>query len=222
MPIWECVKKAGAGHARSVDDVRLAVLGDSIAYGQGAGRRADAPGPRLAAILGSAGYAADLRIFAAPGARSAGLAAQVTRAIGWSPDVAVIVVGANDLTRFVAPAEAAAHLERAVRRLGDLGSAVVVAPAPDLSVVPWAPPALRPAIRAASNALRREQVRHALAAGARVADADGGTSVAFAADESLFAADRFHPSSAGYAVIAEALAPEVLAGVQERRSRPAV
>jgi lysophospholipase L1-like esterase len=47
--------------------------------------------------------------------------------------------------------------------------------------------------------------------GARVADADGATARAFGADPRLFSADRFHPSSAGYAVIAEALRPEVLA-----------
>ncbi len=31
----------------------------------------------------------------------------------------------------------------------------------------------------------------------------------FAADPALFSADRFHPSAAGYAVIADALAPHV-------------
>jgi lysophospholipase L1-like esterase len=37
---------------------------------------------------------------------------------------------------------------------------------------------------------------------------------AFAADPGLFAADRFHPSSAGYARIAAALAPTVLAAAR--------
>lgn len=34
-----------------------------------------------------------------------------------------------------------------------------------------------------------------------------GVSAAFSADPSLFSADRFHPSGAGHAVIAAALAP---------------
>lgn len=38
----------------------------------------------------------------------------------------------------------------------------------------------------------------------------------FAGDERLFSADRFHPSAAGYAVIAEALAPQVLAAAVKR------
>jgi lysophospholipase L1-like esterase len=205
-----------------VEPVRLAVLGDSIAYGQGAARAADAAGPRLVAALEAAGYPAELRVVAVPGAQSSGLAAQVTRACGWSPEVVVIVIGANDLTHFVQPAEAAAHLERAVRRLRDEGAAVIVAPAPDLSVVPWVPPVMRAAVHAASQQLRAAQVQHAVAAGARIADAQEGTRTAFATDPNLFSADRFHPSSAGYAVIAAALAPEVLAAVEERRSQRAV
>ena len=37
----------------------------------------------------------------------------------------------------------------------------------------------------------------------------------FAADNSLFSPDRFHPSSAGYAVIASALIPAVIAAAGE-------
>jgi lysophospholipase L1-like esterase len=44
-----------------------------------------------------------------------------------------------------------------------------------------------------------------------VADPDGRTSELFRADRSLFSADRFHPSSAGYGVIAGELLPHVLA-----------
>ncbi|WIN00218.1 hypothetical protein ACTOB_003912 [Actinoplanes oblitus] len=61
--------------------------------------------------------------------------------------------------------------------------------------------------------------RAALDAGARVADI-GRTSVAgFARDPSLFSNDWFHPSSAGYAVIAEALAPTVKAVAAECSGR---
>jgi lysophospholipase L1-like esterase len=37
----------------------------------------------------------------------------------------------------------------------------------------------------------------------------------------MFSADRFHPSSAGYARIAAALGPTVLAAAQARRDRDA-
>ena len=196
--------------------VRLALLGDSIAWGQGAARAEDRLAARLVDGLARHGFSAEPLVVAVPGARSAGLAGQVDRVLRWRPDVAVVVIGANDLTHQV-PAAAAAHdLEAAVRRLRAEGAEVVVAPAPDLSAVPHVPVALRPVVRAASDDLRRRQVASVTRHGGRVADADHATSRAFADDLSLFSADRFHPSSAGYAVIAATLLPEVLAAVGDR------
>jgi len=191
--------------------LRLAVLGDSIAYGVGAARHADTLAPRLAADLASQGVPVETSVVAVPGARSEHLGAQVTRVSAWRPHVAVIVIGANDLTRFVRPDEAAAHLHDAVSRLDAIGAEVVVAPAPDLSIVPHVPAAMRPIVRAGSALLRREQMRVTLGAGGRVADVEASTSATFARDPALFSADRFHPSSAGYAVVARALAPAVSA-----------
>lgn len=190
--------------------MRLAVLGDSIAWGQGAARERDRPGPRLVDALSQHGLDVELGTFAVPGARSAGLARQVDTALPWTPDVAVIVIGANDLTHREPVATAVQALAEAVRRLREAGAEVVVAPAPDLSAVPHVPVALRAVVRAAGDALRWQQVAAATDAGARVADPDQRASRAFAVDPSLFSADRFHPSSAGYAVIADALLPTVI------------
>jgi lysophospholipase L1-like esterase len=181
----------------------FAVLGDSIAYGQGAARAADTVGARLSAKLAMAGTPTELRVFAVPGARSDALAGQVRRAVAEGADIALIVIGANDLTRFVAPQLAADQLGEAVRALRAADAQVVVAPAPDLSSVPWVPAQLRAVVRAGS------------------ADVDGSTAAAFAGDVSLFAADRFHPSSAGYALIADALAPAVFAAAADAVSRSA-
>jgi lysophospholipase L1-like esterase len=189
----------------------FAVLGDSIAYGQGASRSADTVAARLAAELTGAGIPTEARVFAVPGARSQALAGQVQRATAWPPDLALIIIGANDLTNFVPPQRAAADLEAAVRTLRAAGAEVVVAPAPDLSVVPWVPAQMRPAVRAGCRVLQQAQTRVALAAGARVAEFGVTSSAGFAADPALFSADRFHPSSAGYALIATALAPAVRA-----------
>jgi lysophospholipase L1-like esterase len=195
--------------------LRLAVLGDSVAFGTGASRASETPAHRLVAALTTAGIPAEPRVFAVPGAVSADLAAQVERARAWRPDVAVVVVGANDLTRLVPPDRAAAALGSAVRELRSAGARVVVAPAPDLSVVPHVPPAFRAIVRLGSQALRRAQVRTATQQGAQVADAEGTTSAAFARDLSLFSADRFHPSGAGYGVIVAALAPAVVQVARE-------
>jgi lysophospholipase L1-like esterase len=189
--------------------ITLALLGDSIAYGVGAAHPDDA----LAALLGrgltALGHRVESRVFAVPGARSADLAPQVRRAVAWGPSVAVVVIGANDLTRLVPAEQAAAALGSAVRSLRGAGAEVVVAPAPDLSVLPHVPPALRELVRLGSRRLRQAQAAAVLAEGGRVADGD--VSAAFAADPALFSRDRFHPSSAGYALIAELLTPAVQA-----------
>jgi lysophospholipase L1-like esterase len=199
----------------------FAVLGDSIAYGQGASRPADTVGARLAAELAAAGTPTEVRVFAVPGANSQALAGQVQRATAWRPGLALIIIGANDLTRFVAPQQAAAQLAAAVRSLRGAGAEVVVAPAPDLSVVPWVPEHMRMVVRAGSQLLRQAQTAAALAAGARVADIGESSSVGFAADPALFSSDRFHPSSAGYAVITAALTPTVVAAAEAVRNRGA-
>src|SRR3954451_16363685 len=97
--------------------MRFAVLGDSIAYGQGATRATETAGARLAARLGEAGTAAEPRGFAASRGRSDGLAAQVRRAVDWGAELALVIIGANDLTRLVPPDTAAAQLGDAVGRL---------------------------------------------------------------------------------------------------------
>jgi lysophospholipase L1-like esterase len=77
--------------------VRLAVLGDSLAYGTGAAHPVDTLGGRLAGMLNRSGYAVELHVLAVPGATSFDLAAQVRRATPLDVDLAVVVVGANDL-----------------------------------------------------------------------------------------------------------------------------
>lgn len=195
--------------------LRLALLGDSIAWGQGAARSDDTIGPRLARQLRDRGVEPALRVLAVPGARSDALAAQVRRATTARVDVALVVIGANDLTHFVPPRYAADRLGEAIRALRAVGAAVVVAPAPDLSVLPQVPDRFRSLVRTGSALLRAAQADIALAAGARVADAEGAVSAEFARDPRLFSADRFHPSSEGYAVITDALTPAVLAAAAE-------
>ena len=199
--------------------MRFAVLGDSIAAGQGAQRRADTPAYRIAHRLRDHDLAVTTRIYASAGARSAELAAQVEAALTWRPHLAVTIIGANDLLHHTRAGQAARDLGDAVRRLREVGASVVVAPAPDLSALPGTPLGLRPVLHAASMVLRDAQVVAARLAGAYVADRDHGSAVIFAADRSLFSADRFHPSSAGYAVIADTLLPAVVDALESRADR---
>jgi lysophospholipase L1-like esterase len=199
--------------------IRLAMLGDAIAVGRGASRRTETAGARLAHRLRDEGTTVTTRVFAVPGARSSTLAVQAETAARWRPSVAVIIIGANDLLHHTQAGRAARQLGDAVRRLRDCGAEVVVAPAPDLSSLPDTPAGLVPVLRSASMLLRDTQIIVARAAGAHVADHDHATARTFAADRSLFCADRFHPSSAGYAVIADALYPAVAAALAARRER---
>lgn len=197
--------------------LRLLVLGDSIAYGTGALRAEDTLGRRLAAELTAAGFDVELRVLAVPGAVSSDLAAQVRRAEPFGADLAVVLIGANDLARFVPPEQAAAALAAAVRALRARGTDVVAVPAPDMSMVPFVPPAFRPLVQAACAQLQQRQSAVVEAAGGCVAGVAAEVAGAFAADPALFSADRFHPSSAGYARIAAALTPSVLAAARARR-----
>ena len=161
------------------------------------------------------GLEMEVRVFAVRGARSSGLAAQVDAATAWQPTLAVVVIGANDLTHLEPVERAVRSLAEAVRRLQGHGAHVVVAPAPDLSAVPHVPVFLRETVKAAGDVLRRRQVEAVLAQGGWVADPDQRASRAFAVDPTLFSADRFHPSSAGYAVIADSLMPVLLEAARE-------
>jgi lysophospholipase L1-like esterase len=201
--------------------VRLLILGDSIAYGTGALRAEDTLGRRLSAELAADGFDVELRVLAVPGAVSGDLAAQVRRAEPFGADLAVVVIGANDLARFIPPEQAATALASAVTALRTRGADVVAVPAPDMSMVPFVPPGFRPLVQAACAQLQRRQTAVVEAAGGSVAGVVAEVAGAFAADPAMFSADRFHPSSAGYARIAAALAPSVLAAARARREEAA-
>jgi len=201
--------------------LRVLVLGDSIAFGTGAGRREDTLGARIAAALTDDDFDVDLHVLAVPGATSAQLAAQVRRAGPLAADLAVVVIGANDLARFVPAEQAAADLAVAVADLRAGDTDVVVVPAPDMSSVPFVPPAFRSAVRAACALLQQRQAAVAEGAGASVAHISDEVGLAFGSDPAMFSTDRFHPSSAGYAQIAAALVPYVRTADRARRDAAA-
>ncbi len=191
--------------------LRFRVFGDSLAAGVGCDHPTQAIGPLLATALRAAGHEVDLLVAAVSGARSADLAGQIGRTPG-GVDLALVVIGANDLTSLTPPAVGARLLQDAVTDLRARGARVVVAPAPDLSVVTHVPPAYRPIVAAVSEGYARAQTEAVTRAGGTTAVL-GGLRARFAAEPALFSGDRFHPSAAGYAVIAGALAPALLDAV---------
>jgi lysophospholipase L1-like esterase len=195
--------------------LRLAVLGDSGAAGLGADEPENTPGAVIARELAAAaGRPVLLTNTAVVGAQSKDLAAQVDRILAVRPNVAVIMVGANDLTHHVRPQHSVRLLGDAVERLRVVGCEVVVGTCPDLGTVkPLAVP-LRQYARRMSRELAAAQRIATLEHGGRPVMLGEELGELFDSDPELFfSADRFHPSAAGYTACAQALLPEVLAAL---------
>jgi len=203
------------GRGRPGPAIRVALLGDSSAAGYGVHRVEETPGARLAAGLAErADRRVYLREFAFVGAQTCHLADQIEQALPTEPHVAVILIGANDVTHKVWPAESVRLLEAGVRRLRETAVEVVVGTCPDLGTVePIAPP-LRQVARVWSRRLAAAQSIAVVEAGGRTVSLGSILGPEFAASPSvLFGPDQFHPSAAGYASLAAVLLPSVLAAV---------
>jgi hypothetical protein len=148
------------------------------------------------------------------GAQTRDLSRQIDRALGIEPHVAVIMVGANDVTHGRRPSESVRLLQEAVRRLRETGTEVVVGTCPDLGTIePIAPP-LKQVARLWSRRLAAAQTIVVVEAGGRSVSLASVLGPEFAATPALlFGPDRFHPSAAGYASLASVLLPTVLAAV---------
>jgi lysophospholipase L1-like esterase len=144
------------------------------------------------------------------GSRSTDLTTQVARALlGDRPDVAVVLIGANDAVAARRPGEAAAYLGAAVRRLRDAGVEVVVGTCPDLGAVRAIAQPLREVAGWWGRRTAHAQHRAVVAAGGAVVDIGAETGAVFRADAGTLCYDGFHPSADGYRVWAHALLPAV-------------
>lgn len=207
--------------------LRLVLLGDSAALGVGVDRVDDTVGGQLARLLAEGAGSPSggerqvlLSSVGVSGSRSADLATQVARALlGERPDVAVILIGANDAIGLRRPGEAAAHLEAAVRRLRAAGVRVVVGTCPDLGAVRAIAPPLRQLAGYAGRRVARAQTLAVLKAGGTVVDLAAGTGPVFRADAGTLCHDGYHPSADGYRVWAHALLPAVARAAAASRQR---
>jgi lysophospholipase L1-like esterase len=188
----------------------LTVLGDSSAVGLGVERAAETPGVLVAAALTElAERPVRLVRLAVSGAVSRDLDEQVDKALAEQPDVALIMIGANDVTSRTRPALSVRHLADAVRRLTAAGCEVVVGTCPDLGTIrPIAQP-LRTFARRWSRDMAAAQTVAVVEAGGRTVSLGSVLGPAFASDRSMFSVDEFHPSAAGYAQAAAVLLPSV-------------
>jgi lysophospholipase L1-like esterase len=202
---------AAAGVSRSRPPIRIALLGDSTAAGYGVYRDRDTPGARLAiGISEAARRPVHVTNVAVVGAESPDLLAQLEVLEPARPELAVIMIGANDVTERTKPAAAVPFLEETVRRLRGLGAEVVVGTCPDLGTIrPLAQP-LRAYARHLSRKMAKEQTVAVVAAGGRTVSLGDLLGPLFMTRRELFSEDQFHPSAAGYAEAAKAVLPSCL------------
>ncbi|MER6175388.1 SGNH/GDSL hydrolase family protein [Streptosporangium sp. NPDC001681] len=198
------------------EPIRMAMLGDSTSVGLGTTDPAETPAVLIANGLAViAERPVRLTVAGRSGATSAELGDQVDEALKARPEIAVIFIGANDVTSQTIPAQAVRHLQRAVRRLREAGAEVVVGTCPDLGTV-------RPIAQPLRWVTRRWSRQLAAAQTVAVVEA-GGRTVAFADllgpefdmnPSEMFGLDRYHPSSQGYLQIAYAVLPSVCSALE--------
>ena len=211
-PVSHNTSWAAAGVSLNRPPIRLVMLGDSSAAGYGVQRDRDTPGAALAIGISSiARRPVHITNVAVVGAESRQLPAQLAE-LGERAtfDLAVIMIGVNDVTHRIRAKDAVPHLADAVRRLRAMGAEVVVGTCPDLGTIrPLAQP-LRRYARMLSRRMARAQTVAVVAAGGRTVSLGDLLGPLFAAQHELFSDDQFHPSAAGYAAAAEALLPSAL------------
>jgi lysophospholipase L1-like esterase len=192
-------------------DLHLMVFGDSTACGYGCHSGDELPGVLIARGLAEeSGKRIRLSTKAIVGATSKGLAGQIDAMFvtGPPPDAAVIMIGANDITKPNGIGPSARRLGRAVRRLRASGAVVVVGTCPDFGVIRAIPQPLRWVARSRGLRLARAQATEVRAAGGiPVPFSDLLAPEFYKAPEVHFSHDMFHPSAAGYSLAAQQLLP---------------
>ncbi len=192
-------------------DLHLMVFGDSTATGYGCHSADEVPGVLIARGLAEeSGKRIRLSTKAIVGATSKGLSGQIDAMFvaGPPPDAAVIMIGANDITKPNGIGPSARRLGRAVRRLRASGAVVVVGTCPDFGVIRAIPQPLRWVARSRGLRLARSQASAVRSAGGvPVPLADLLSPEFLKAPDELFSHDMFHPSAAGYALAARQLLP---------------
>jgi lysophospholipase L1-like esterase len=190
-------------------DLHLMIFGDSTATGYGCATAAEVPGVLIARKLAEqTGLRIRLSTKAIVGATSKGVYGQVDAMFvaGPPPDIAVIIIGANDITALNGVGPSAQRLGASVRKLRSRGAVVVVGTCPDLGLVTPIPQPLRSLAHTRGLQLARAQAAAVRAAGGVPVPLGHLLAPKFREmPELMFSADRYHPSAAGYALAAEEL-----------------
>jgi lysophospholipase L1-like esterase len=204
-------------------DLHLMVFGDSTATGYGCDSAEQVPGVLIARGLAErTGRRVRLSTKAIVGATSKGVSGQVDAMFvaGAPPDVAVMMLGANDITALNGISQSAQRLALTVRKLRARGTIVIVGTCPDLGVISAIPQPLRSLAGTRGGRLARAQAGAVRAA--------GGVPVPLAhllapqfrtRRDQMFSADGYHPSPVAYALAAEQLLLAVCDSLGEKTEK---
>ncbi len=196
--------------------ISVTVLGDSSAVGLGVDSTNETPGVLIVNALSElAERPVTFTRLAWIGAESRDLDSQIQVALDETPDLdlAIIMIGANDVTSRTRPSISVRFLSEAVTRLREAGSEVVVATCPDLGTIRPVRQPLRFIARRWSRQLAALQTVAVVRAGGRTVSLGAILGPAFARDPNMFSADEFHPSADGYAAAAAVILPTAAAAL---------
>lgn len=201
------------------DYLSLIVMGDSLAFGLGADSYHDTPGAILSKYLSeNTGRRIKYKNIAKCGATSESLVEQTKVALTLNPHVVLMIIGTNDITHAKSTRTGIRHLTRSIEALKNAGAEVYLVPCVDISIVNSIGQPLRSILGLVSKKYAKLQTIKATELGAQV--------IGYKPIKhhficpTMFAVDRFHPSSKGYKIISEHII-SCIGGNSEISSRPA-
>lgn len=181
--------------------LKYAVLGDSTAISQGG---AYEKGYAVASAAHLAhDYTVQWKNVAVSGSRAADVAQkQVPQIVDFKPDLVLIAVGANDVTHLTSPSSVYSSLKQAITELRAVNPSIhiIVTGSPDMGSVPRFAQPTRWIAGKQTERLNRSIVNLAQREKLTFAPIAQQTGPIFRTHHELFAADKFHPTTAGYEV----------------------
>jgi lysophospholipase L1-like esterase len=207
----------------SAPPVQLAVLGDSLAFGTGAGDSSDGFAFRIYRAIEASRPGSEITNAAIGGSTAADvLRLQVGRLNERPFKVVILCVGGNDVVRGIPTSAFARQYRRLVAaiRAAAPRAALVAVGVPDVSISPLFADHAK-AVRRLAEA--DDRAAHAIVTAAGATYVDLFTLTLHTHDAAGFLSqDRFHPSDSGHAQIAAKALPAVEAALREKQSSPSI
>lgn len=181
-------------HEHIDGELRIIMLGDSLAAGLGTQCISETPGILISNHFKQY-YNIDYKNFAQVGATSIDLYNQVLKCISYDPDIVFIVIGTNDITHLKPIYKTAPYLKQCVKMLTTAGIETVVITTPNILYVTSIHIPLRFVLGILSIIYSRIQ--------SYIVHSAGGKTISLNTklNKSMFSIDQYHPNPAGYKYI---------------------